>query len=496
MDHRGQRPPRPLPPICPLRSCPAQKKTSLLQNLNALLDRALASATLPARHAAHALAQLVALGRHTLTGLLTAQNRQQQDWTADYRFYSHRRVRPHTLFTTARQAVETALAPDAPLVVGVDDSLLPKTGRRVQGTAWRRDPQGPPFQVQFTWAQRVLQFSVARPLGTEGAVRMVPIDFVHAPTPTRPRKGADAATQAAYVEAAKAANLVALAQRRLVALRAQVPAVRRIHVVGDGRYSNKTLLRKCPPGMVYIGRIRKDSALFHPPPAQPATGRKRIYGAKALTPEQLRQAEDQPWQTVRAYACGKVHEFRVKVLADVRSPLCGAQPVQAVVIAPLGYRLRQGGKLLYRQPAYLLCTDPALALAQLVQEYLWRWDIEVNFREEKTLLGVGQAPVRVPASVEGVPALAVGAYALLQVAALDTYGDTGQPEAVPLPQWRRRHPPARATTGRLINQLRYELWASALRPESLAGFTARSAPDLKPEKLPPHLASATFYATN
>ena len=400
------------------------------------------------------------------------------------------------MFTAARQTVEAALAPDAPLVVGIDDSLLPKTGRRVHGTAWRRDPQGPNFQVQFTWAQRVLQCSAARPLGSEGAVRMVPIDFVHAPTPTKPRKGADAATQAAYVAAAKAANLVALARRRLVDLRAQVPAGRKLHVVGDGRYSNKTLLRHGPADTVYIGRIRKDSARFHPPPAQPATGRKRIYGAKALTPEQLRQAKDQPWQTVRAYACERVHEFQVKVLADVRSPLCGAQPVQVVVIQPLGYRLRQGGKLFYRQPAYLICTDPTLAVATVVQEYLWRWDIEVNFREEKTLVGVGQAQVRVPASVEGVPALAVGAYGLLHLAALDTYGESGQPESVPLPRWRRRDPPARATTGRLLNQLRYELWASALRPESLAGFTSQSTPDQKPGKLPPQLASATFYATN
>ena len=112
------------------------------------------------------MAQLVTLGRHTLTGLLTAQNRQQEDWTADYRFYSRGRVQPQALFTTARQSVEAALRPEAPLVVGVDHSPLPKRGRRIQGTAWRRDPLGPPFQVQFTWAQRVLQFSAARPPGS------------------------------------------------------------------------------------------------------------------------------------------------------------------------------------------------------------------------------------------------------------------------------------------------------------------------------------------
>ena len=55
---------------------------------------------------------------------------------------------------------------------------------------------------------------------------------------------------------------------------------------------------------------------------------------------------------------------------------------------------------------------------------------------------------------------------------------------------------AEADRQRLINQLRYELWAQALRPESWAGFTSPTTPDTKPEKLQPLLASATFYAMN
>jgi hypothetical protein len=436
------------------------------------------------------------LGRHTVTGLLTTQSRQQQDWTADYRLYSHRRVQPEALLVAARQQIQAHLPAQAPLVVGVDDSLLPKSGRCVHGAAWRRDPLGPRFQVQFLWAQRVLQFSAALPLGDSGAARLIPIDFVHAPTPTKPRRNASDQDRAAYVEAARQANLVALATGRLADLRQQVPASRPLHLVGDGRYSNRTLLRQRPAGTTYTGRIRKDSALFYLPPDQPSTGRKRLYGAKAPTPEELRQDQSVSWQTVRAYACGKLLEFKLKVLPQVRSPLCGRDPVQVVVIAPLGYRLRKGSKLLYRKPAYLICTDPALALAQLLQEYLWRWDIEVNFREEKTLLGLGQAQVRVPESTQRVPALAVGAYALLLLAAFRTYGPDGQPESVPLPKWRRTDPPARATTARLINQLRYELWAQALRPESLIGFTSKPSPDLKPVKPETDLASAAFYAMN
>lgn len=47
--------------------------------------------------------------------------------------------------------------------------------------------------------------------------------------------------------------------------------------------------------------------------------------------------------------------------------------------------------MLYRQPAFLVCTDPQMTLEDLLQDYLWRWDIEVNFRDEKTIMGVGQA---------------------------------------------------------------------------------------------------------
>jgi hypothetical protein len=103
-----------------------------------------------------------------------------------------------------------------------------------------------------------------------------------------------------------------------------------------------------------------------------------------------------------------------------------AHELRLVVIAPLGYRVNRQGRLLYRKPAYLICTDPALPVERIVQYNIWRWDIEVNFRDEKTLLGVGQAQVHTPASVERVPALSVAAYSILLTAALRLYGLQGQ----------------------------------------------------------------------
>jgi hypothetical protein len=82
-------------------------------------------------------------------------------------------------------------------------------------------------------------------------------------------------------------------------------------------------------------------------------------------------------------------------------------PLQVVVIKPLGYRLRIGSQLLYRQPAFLICTDPDLDLATLLQAYINRWEIECHHRDEKSLLGVDQSQVRNPNSVRRLPQLQV-----------------------------------------------------------------------------------------
>ena len=82
----------------------------------------------------------------------------------------------------------------------------------------------------------------------------------------------------------------------------------------------------------------------------------------------------------------------------------------------MGYRLSKGSKMLYREPAYLICTETGLDIKNILQAYLWRWEIEVDFREEKTLLGCGQAQVRNPNSAESLPAFVATMYGLLHIA--------------------------------------------------------------------------------
>jgi len=433
---------------------------------------------------------LLGLGRHTLTACLTTQGRQQKDWSADYRAYSYARLDPGLLFGAVLKEALAAAAAQEPIWLAMDDSTLGKTGRKIPLTGWRRDPLSPPFAVNFQWGHRVLQSSLLWKEENGGA-RALPLAF--GLLPNRPSKKQRATLpEAARREAERQANVNENAVRQLDELSKKIP--RRAVVAVDGRFANKSFLRHLPQSWSAVARLRKDAALFHLPENPSPTGRPRLYGKGAPSPEPLRQDETIPWQTVRVYAAGKYHDIKFKTLGPLRSRITGRTQGRLIVLAPLGYRLRAGSRLLYRQPAYLWVTDPNLSIQEAVQGYIWRWEEEVNFRDEKTLLGVGQAQVRHEQSVERVPAWQVASYSALLWAAQSRTADAPATDPLPLPKWRRQKKKTRPSTAQLINQLRHDAWASAIRPETLRAFTDKSLPDQKPLKLCDSLPGAIFYA--
>ena len=451
-----------------------------------------------ARGRRHCLSQLVGFGRHTITGLLRNQNRTQQDWSADYRFYAQDRLDIGKIFGHLRVQVEQCGPAEAPLVVAMDDSILRKTGRHIFGCGYRRDPLSPPFHVNFVRGLRVLQISAAVRQGTQGAARLVPIDFQHAALPVKPHKKAPQEQHEAYALERAARNINVVGHQRLAHLRQQMDqsgsASRQLMVTVDGRFTNSTVLRQIPERTVLIGRVRRDSAFYHPPQSQPERGRKRKYGLRCPTPEALLKDQSVAWQTVQAYAAGQTYEFKFKTLGPIYSAMDqGQRALRVVVFEPVPYRVSKKSKLQRREPAFLICTDPDLSITQLLQAYLWRWDIEVNFRDEKTILGVGQAQVRSESSNQNAPALAVAAYAMLLLASVKTYGAQGKPDTFQSPLWYKRKPEKRATAHELINQLRYELWAHSLKINFTA-FSQKKEPDHNGTKCDHPLDSAVFLS--
>ena len=458
------------------------------------------------RAAVLAVSQLACLGRHTVTGLLATAGKRHQDWSADYRLFSRDRWDPQQPFDSVLQGVLEFLSPRAPLVAAMDDTLLRKTGTKIQDVAYRRDPLSPPFHVNFIRGQRFLQVSAMLPACPQGpaAARAIPIRFQPAPPLPKASKRASESERIELRKLAKTYNLSTIGRDAMAATRQQLDRQPdgkcRLLVMGvDGSYTNQTVLRDLPPRTVLIGRIRKDAKLFHPPQdsQQPATGRRRSYGVPAPTPEAVLRDGSLPWRQVQAFAAGKLHTFQVKTICPVLWSKAGADmPLRLVVIAPVGYRLRAGARLLYRQPAFLICTDLSMPLAEVVQDYIWRWGIEVNHRDEKQLVGVGEAQVRSPYAARREPIFGVACYAKLLLAAAQRYGPDATQARLPLPKWRRKSSQGRVTTGDLLREIRQDLWSHALGQveRSFRHFANKPRSATTCPKLPWSLSGAVDHA--
>jgi len=406
-------------------------------------------------------------GRPTITGMLSATGNQFSDWTQAYRLFNTGRIDVRKLFgCVLDQLLQGPLEGSGPIYCNMDDTLVKKSGKRVAGTGWKRDPLGPPFCNNFIWGQRFLQLSLSAPLGPgPGPAKAVPIDFTHCPSPRKPRKNAPIEQHKAYEAEKKKSKISQRGVEQIAALRKQLDSLgaadRQLVLGVDGGYTNGTVLKQLPERVTLIGRTRKDAVLHKlPEPKTGGRGRKRVYGERWPTPEEIRQSEDHQWQQVRAFAAGKEHTFDVKVAKGVRWKKAGEQDMQLVVVRPLAYRLKKGSKMLYRKPAYLLCTDPDMPVAQLLQAYIWRWEIEVNFREQKTVIGCGKPQVRTKRAVESVHAFMVAVYAMILTADHNIRRKKKE-ERLPRPKWYQKQTKRRQTTGDLLNLFKAQVWAKA-----------------------------------
>ena len=73
-----------------------------------------------------AFGTLTCMGKHTLTGMLTASGQQFMDWSSAYRLFSHGRVDISKLFDVARSGVLQEPGQQQMIVAHMDDTLLKK----------------------------------------------------------------------------------------------------------------------------------------------------------------------------------------------------------------------------------------------------------------------------------------------------------------------------------------------------------------------------------
>jgi hypothetical protein len=414
-----------------------------------------------------ALGSLVCLGRRCLSRIIWTNGGQQRSWSAEYFLHSRCRWPPQALFDPI-WARALPLCRGRLVGVAVDDTRLPKTGRCIVQAAYHRDPLSPPFHVNLIRAVRFLQASLLVPMHRRAphATRALPVRFEEASSVKKPSRRASAETWTQYRAAIKTHNLshhfVQMAHALRQAVDAAGGAAKTVVLAGDGSFSNRTCLRALIERTELIVRTRKDAVLCH----QAAPGSRRFYDATTFTPDAVRLDDARAWQTTKVCYGGKRRTIRYKEVAAVYWRRGAARrPLRLFVVAPTPYYKRQSGRRYYRHPAYLLTTDLRSRARALLQIYFDRWQIEVNHRDEKDTLGVGQAQLWNPVAVPKQPVLAVAAYSALLLASLLTFGAERGVAYAPLPKWRRRA--QRPSCLDLITLLRKEM---VEHPELLQEF--------------------------
>jgi hypothetical protein len=440
---------------------------------------------------------LTCLRTHLTSNAICATGRQFQDWSADYRLFSRSPWDPHALFDPVLDRLSSLLPAGAPVVVALDDTLCKKTGRHIPGVSTARDPQSLPFHVNLCRGLRFVQASVlVHSAQVLGPARALPVRFEPAPPTAKPKKDAPEKDWEQYRQEKKRRSLTQIGVNTLTGLRQEMDRRldlrdRLLLAGGDGSYTNGSVLKHLPSRTTFIGRIRRDAKLYWPLPVEPSKagkGRPRRYGPAAPTPEEILKDPTVPETKVRVFAAGQERDIPVKVVERMYWRSAGAaMPLKLVLIKPLGYRLRKGSKLLYRQPGFLICTDPNLEIAVLLQAYIDRWEIECNHRDEKSLLGVAQGQVWSPQAVPRLPQFQVAAYSLLLLASLLASGFQRTNDYLPLPLWRRQS--IRPSLLDLLNLLRAQLFARCFAAPPAANFEDFAS------ALPPTAKSLKFQIT-
>jgi hypothetical protein len=386
---------------------------------------------------------LCGVGKRTITRAITFHGNGQKDWSADYKFFSRSQWEPSSLFDPILQeAIQEHNLQR--IVVSADDTRVWRSGKHVPQTQWHRDPMGPAFHTNLRWGHRFLQASLGLPLyqqDGQSSSRSVPVRFEMAPVVKKPGKGATEEQIQAYRREKKVKNLsvqfVTMIRQLRQHLNESGHSDKPMIAVGDGSFCNRTVFRQdwAKENVAVVTRCRKDIVLCK----RACATKRRFYGKRKFTPQMVRQrASLAAWQKAEIFHGGSYRELRYKEVSQVFWQR-GAkkQELRLLVVAPVGYRLTKKGRKYYRQPAYLLTTDLSTPASQLLQDYFDRWGIEINHRDEKEILGVGEAQVWNHHSVSKVPALLVAMYSWLLLAGLACYGPTRTQEYEPLPKWRR-----------------------------------------------------------
>lgn len=383
-------------------------------------------------------------------------------WSAFYKLFSRSKWDCEGIFGPIIQEAVSLCPVYDPIISAIDDTLVRKTGKKIPGTAYARDPISPPFHVNLVIGQRYLETTIMCHGSDPNSSRAVPVAFRHAP-PVKAGKVTSPEEEQILKEEKKKHNMSVRGRQQLFSLRGAIDAIpggydRVLIQSADGSFANSCFLTDPPHDTVIVARARKDTVLVEPLCPEQRKGNRK-YGQRLPSPKDILASDNYGTRTMEVFKHGRKLAVHYKCVQNVRWP--GAthdQPCNLIVIKPFPYRLTKNGRTLYRQPAFLVVTGAInkITIEQAIRAYLLRWEIEVSFRDQKAILGIGKAQVWNKDSVAKVPAFMSACYAALLLASIRLYDDKRN-EAFPTRERWRNDPVTRPSLRDLVRLMQSEL---------------------------------------
>ncbi|MBV9848437.1 MAG: transposase [Armatimonadetes bacterium] len=319
---------------------------------------------------------LLALHRRTVSAALRAAGRDRASGFARYhRVLNRARWSARAAARVLLGLLVTAFAPDGPVVIGVDDTLERRWGRRIGARGIYRDAVRS-SHGHFVKASglRWVSLSLLAPIPwAAGRVWALPFLTVLAPSERFARE-----------RGSSHKKLTDWARQALLQAARWLPPGRRVVAVTDSGYAALDLLGSVRRRMCVVTRLRLDARLFDPaPPRRPGTiGRPRLVGRRQPTLARRLVDPHTRWQAIIVAGWYGGEDRRVEVATGTavwHHPGLPVVPLRWVLVRdPMGE---------FRPQAFL-CTDPEAAPADILAWFVRRWSTEVTFQEARRHLGV------------------------------------------------------------------------------------------------------------
>jgi hypothetical protein len=259
-------------------------------------------------------------------------------------------------------------------VLGIDDTIERRRGKRISAKGIYRDPVRS-SKGHFVKASglRWLSLMLLAPIPWAGRTWALPFLTVLAPSERYCRE-----------RGRRHKKLTDWARQMALQARRWLPG-REIVLLGDSGFAALDLLAALARhGLVCVTRLRLDAALYAPaPPREPGTvGRPRTKGARLPNLAAILADEHTRWMRITVPSWYGESDRTVEVCSSTAVWRHAGLPV-----VPIRWVLLRDPQRRF-DPQALLCTDPARDALRIVRWFVQRWQVEVTFREARDHLGV------------------------------------------------------------------------------------------------------------